>query len=539
MGDAGFIRGEEAVRAVGGLVARDENAKYLALDAEYRDEFTTLYLKGWAGDFAVDFSHYDIRIMFKEVDILFYSEEFKLRHLGSEDADGRVIYDDDLSAMPAREQARIVSEIVCTLAYANEAELSCRRVLRRMPGLGGCTVYDYGVLLWKDGAEPCERRVGNIVFRVEADSEALRRERAERAERDEPETVMLPFGQIVGRDYTRALFERGLREPGEPERGLLAGRRASMSLCDRLAADANAKYLTFDPAHAEGRSTLYLRGRDGGFRAEFLPSGVRVSFKGAAFEFRGGGAPAGAPGGAGGARVVYGGDMSARPRAEQLGIVGDVVAALAGADSVEVEDAGPLRGGAGGARRYDVRLAKEGAEPRVERVGNITFLIGPGPALAPGPARGFEGPLWGPAGAAALCALLSEGRAAKYLTIDLDLGGEAPTLHLRGRDGGFSVGLSPEGARVAFKGALIDLPAGGGPGRGGADLVGALPDGPPAAGAAAVADVVRLLADADSIEVESAGGAPRAVLRKRLAGPRTAVAAGVAFRVEPGPRPPG
>ena len=163
-----------------------------------------------------------------------------------------------------------------------------------MPGLGGCTVYDYGVLLWKDGAEPCERRVGNIVFRVEADSEALRRERAERDERDEPETVMLPFGQIVGRGYTRALFERGLGEPGEPERGLLAGRRASMSLCDRLAADANAKYLTFDPAHAEGRSTLYLRGRDGGFRAEFLPSGMRVSFKGVAFEFRGGGAPAGA-----------------------------------------------------------------------------------------------------------------------------------------------------------------------------------------------------------------------------------------------------
>ncbi len=288
--------------------------------------------------------------MFKEVDILFYSEEFKLRHPGSEDADGYAVYDDDLSAMPAREQARIVSEIVCTLAYANEAELSCGRVLRRMPGLAGCTVYDYGVLLWKDGAEPCERRVGNIVFRVEADSEALRRERAERAERDEPETVMLPFGQIVGRDYTRALFERTLKKPGEPERGLLAGRRASMSLCDRLAADANAKYLTFDPAHAEGRSTLYLRGRDGGFRAEFLPSGVRVSFKGAAFEFRGGGA-----------RVVYDGDMSARPRAEQLGIVGDVVAALAGADSVEVEDAGPLRGGAGGARPSRARRRSPGS----------------------------------------------------------------------------------------------------------------------------------------------------------------------------------
>lgn len=290
MGEAGFIRGEEAVRAVGELVARDANAKHLALDAEYKGEFTTLFFKGWAGDFAVDFSHYDIRIMFKEVDIFFHSEESKLLHLGSEDTEGYVIYDDDLSAMPAREQARIVSEIICTLAYANSAELSCGRVLRRMPKPAEFNIYDYGVLLWKDGARPYERRVGNITFRVEADSEALRRERAEQAERDEPETVMMPSGQIVGRDYTRALFESTLKKPGEPERGLLTGSRGSMSLCDRLVADANAKYLTFDPVHGEGRrSTLYLRGRDGGFSVGLSPDGARVAFKGALIDLPDGG----------------------------------------------------------------------------------------------------------------------------------------------------------------------------------------------------------------------------------------------------------
>ena len=49
MEDSGFIHGEEAIRAVCELVAKDANAKYLAFDAEYEDEFATLYLKGWAG----------------------------------------------------------------------------------------------------------------------------------------------------------------------------------------------------------------------------------------------------------------------------------------------------------------------------------------------------------------------------------------------------------------------------------------------------------------------------------------------------------